>query len=109
MDDPTTILLQCVVIAGLAATFYAVLIRPQQQRLRRHTKMLAGLRRGDRIATVGGLVGTIVRTDGEDFLVVEIAPGVETVITRKSVDMPVATASVQPAAWQAGVRQTAAD
>ena len=109
MSDPTSILLQCVVIAVLAAMFYAVLIRPQQQRLRRHRDLLANLHPGDRIATVGGLVGRIVRTDGDDFLVVEIASGVETMITRKSVDVTLGTASMHTVAWEAGHRQTAVE
>ena len=109
MSDPASILLQCLLIAGLAAICYAVLIRPQQQRLRRHRAMLDNLSPGDRIATVGGLVGTIVRTDGDDYLVVEIASGVEIMITRKSVDAKLGKASIHANAWVGGERQTAAD
>ena len=109
MSDLSYILLQCVLIAGLAAIFYVVLIRPQQQRLRRHRGMLDNLRPGDRIATVGGLVGTIMRTDGDDFLVVEIAPGVEIMITRKSVDVTLSKASVRAISKVTSDRQTAVD
>ncbi len=104
MSGLSSILLQCLLIAGLAAIFYVVLIRPQQQRLRRHRGMLDNLRSGDRIATVGGLVGTIMRTDGDDFLVVEIAPGVEIMITRKSVDITLDEASVHAIAEAASDR-----
>lgn len=86
MTDLTTILMQCLFIAALGAVFYLVLIRPQSQRLQRHRAMLNGLRPGDRVATVGGLVGTIVRTDGADFLIVDVADSVQMTVTRKSVD-----------------------
>ncbi len=86
MTELTLILLQVLFIATLGIVFYLVLVRPQLQRLHQHRTVLASLRPGDRIATVGGLVGTIVRTDGQDFLVVDVADGVPMTITRKSVD-----------------------
>ena len=109
MSELSSILLQCLLIAGLAAIFYLVLIRPQQQRMARHRKMLDTLRSGDRIATIGGLVGTIVRTDGDDFLVVEIAPGGEIMVTRKSVDITLGKASVHAVTEVASDGQTAVD
>ena len=44
---------------GLIAIFYFLLIRPQQQRAKKHTSMLAGLKRGDTVVTSGGLVGKV--------------------------------------------------
>ena len=109
MGDLTSILLQCLVIAVLAAMLYALLIRPQQQRLRRHRDMLANLRPGDQIATVGGLVGRIVRTDRDEFLMIEIASGVEIMITRKSVDVRLGKASIHAMGWVAGDQRTAVE
>ena len=38
--------------------FYFLLIRPQQKKMKEHRSMLDALRRGDRVVTGGGIVGT---------------------------------------------------
>ena len=44
---------------GLVAIFYFLLIRPQQQRAKKHSSMLTALKRGDTVVTSGGLVGKV--------------------------------------------------
>jgi len=39
--------------------FYILLIRPQQKKVKQHREMLNNLRRGDKIITSGGIIGTI--------------------------------------------------
>lgn len=51
--------------------FYFLLIRPQQQKQKQHKELLAGLKKGDRILTGGGIYGRIVEVDG-DKLTVEV-------------------------------------
>ncbi|MEW5928454.1 MAG: preprotein translocase subunit YajC [Gemmatimonadota bacterium] len=46
-------------IALFIGIFYFLLIRPQRAEQARHREMVASLKRGDRVATVGGLVGEI--------------------------------------------------
>src|SRR6185437_4909697 len=41
--------------------FYFLLIRPQQQRAKEMKSMLAALKRGDRVVTGGGILGTVQR------------------------------------------------
>ncbi|MFT6076282.1 MAG: preprotein translocase subunit YajC [Yoonia sp.] len=56
---------------------YFLLIRPQQKKLKQHTAMLEGLRRGDQIITQGGIVGKVVKVKDEaNEVEVEIAKGV---------------------------------
>jgi preprotein translocase subunit YajC len=43
----------------LVALFYVLLIAPQQRRLKEHSEMLQELRKGDKVVTGGGLVGTV--------------------------------------------------
>ena len=45
--------------AGLIAIFYFLLIRPQQQRAKKHATLVGGLKRGDTVVTSGGLVGKV--------------------------------------------------
>ena len=41
--------------------FYFFLIRPQQKKVKDHKLMVENLKRGDKIITSGGIVGTIER------------------------------------------------
>ena len=52
-----------------------VLVRPQQQRVRRQQELVASLRVGDEVVTAGGIVGRIVALD-DDEASIEVAPGV---------------------------------
>src|SRR3546814_6909970 len=39
--------------------FYFLLIRPQQKKVKQHRQMVSAIRRGDKIVTAGGLIGTV--------------------------------------------------
>ena len=41
--------------------FYFFLIRPQQKKVKEHKLMVENLKRGDKVITSGGIVGTIER------------------------------------------------
>ena len=62
--------------------FYFLLIRPQQKKAKQHRAMLSGLRRGDKIVTNGGLIGTISRVPNETELIVEIADDIKVHVMR---------------------------
>ena len=55
----------------LIAVFYFILIRPQRKKDKENREMLAALKVGDKIVTIGGIVGTIVKVKDEK-LVIEI-------------------------------------
>jgi preprotein translocase subunit YajC len=55
------------------ALMWAVLIRPQQQRLRRQRALVFAIEVGDEVVTAGGMVGRIMSMD-DDQVVLEIAP-----------------------------------
>jgi len=69
--------------------FYLLLIRPQQQRVREHEALVAGLGVGDRVITAGGLHGTIVALDDET-VDLEAAPGVVLTFARAAIAKPAA-------------------
>ena len=46
--------------------FYFFLIRPQQKKVKEHKIMVEGLKRGDKIITSGGIVGTVERVMEND-------------------------------------------
>lgn len=45
------------------AIFYLLIIRPQQKQRRDLQQMLANLKRGDRVVTRGGLIGTVDKVE----------------------------------------------
>ena len=63
--------------------FYFFLIRPQQKRAKEHREMVSQLRRGDKVITSGGLVGTVTKSvDDQETVEVEIAKDVKVNIMR---------------------------
>lgn len=62
--------------------FYFLLIRPQQKKAKQHKEMLAAVRRGDKIVTGGGIVGTVTKVVDDAEIMVEIAEGVKVRVHR---------------------------
>ena len=58
------------------AIFWFLLIRPQQKQQSRHRDLVASLKRGDKVVTSGGLLGTVVDVR-EKTLSMRIADGVK--------------------------------
>ena len=65
--------------------FYFLLIRPQQKKMKAHKAMVAAVRRGDRVVTAGGIVGTVSKVLSDTELQVEIAEGVRVRVIRSTV------------------------
>ncbi len=62
--------------------FYFLLIRPQQKRMKQHKEMLAAVRRGDRVVTGGGIIGSVTKIIDDNELQVEICEGVRVRVQR---------------------------
>lgn len=53
----------------LFAVFYFFLIRPQRVQAKRHKEMLAGLKKGDKVVSSGGLICEIIKVEEQFFSV----------------------------------------
>ncbi len=73
-----------IMLVFFVAIFYFILIRPQRQQTKRHEEMVKGLRRGDEISTVGGIVGQIIHVK-DDRLTIKTADETRLVIERDKV------------------------
>ena len=62
--------------------FYFFLIRPQQRKAKDHKKMVEDLKRGDKIITRGGIIGTVERIIDNEKIEVEISDNVKVEILR---------------------------
>ena len=64
-------------MVGIFAIFYVLLILPQQKRQKKWQSMLANLKSGDRVTTTGGIIGIILsirQGEGADTIVLRVAP-----------------------------------
>lgn len=68
----------------MIVVFYFLLIRPQSKRAKEHRAMVAALEVGAEVATSGGIIGKVTEVS-EQFLTVEIAPGVNVKVQRHTV------------------------
>ena len=83
--------------------FYFLLIRPQQKKQKDHKSMLEALRRGDRVVTGGGIIGTVARADNPEEVTVDIADGVRVRVVRSTITSVLA--KPDPGATREAARQ----
>ena len=78
-------LLQFLPLVLIFVVFYFLLIRPQQSKMKQQREMLAGVKRGDRVVTGGGIIGLVTKVIGDNELQVEIADGVRVRILKQTI------------------------
>ena len=83
--------------------FYFLLIRPQQRKAKEHRTTLDALRRGDRVVTGGGIIGTVARVDNPEEVTVDIADGVRVRVLRSTITSVLA--KPDPAAAREAAKQ----
>ncbi len=76
-----TMLIFLVLLFGL---FYVFIIRPQRKRQQSHQELMAELRLGDRVITIGGIYGRI-ESLREDSVVLKTESGAMLRVTRNSI------------------------
>ena len=64
--------------------FYFFLIRPQQKKVKTHKAMVETLKRGDKVVTSGGIVGTVERVIDNEKVEVKISENVNVEIIRST-------------------------
>lgn len=88
---------------AIGLVFYFILIRPQQQKQKETRAMISAVKRGDRVVTAGGILGTVQRVPmvqdkngkqvASNEIEVEIAPNTRVTVLRDTI-----TAVVKPTA-----------
>ena len=64
--------------------FYFFLIRPQQKKVKEHKVMVEGLKRGDKVITSGGIVGTVERIIENDRAEILISDNVKVEVIKST-------------------------
>ncbi len=84
--------------------FYFLLIRPQQKKVKQHREMVSALRRGDKIVTAGGLIGTVTKVVNETEAMVELAEGVRVRVMRHTIQEVLSKTEAAPGKGDGGAR-----
>tara|TARA_B100000287_G_C20440614_1_gene705406 strand:+ start:291 stop:578 length:288 start_codon:yes stop_codon:yes gene_type:complete len=64
--------------------FYFFLIRPQQKKVKEHKLMVENLKRGDKVITSGGIIGTVEKVIDNDKVEVLISDEVRVEIVKST-------------------------
>ena len=73
--NPTGSLVSTIVTFGLVfVIFYFLIIRPQNKKQKQAQQMIAGVKKGDRVVTIGGIHG-VVASVKETTVVVKVEDG----------------------------------
>jgi len=66
------------------AMFYFLMIRPQRKRQKEQRELMAGLQKGDKVITVGGVYG-VIESVSEDSVVIKVESGATMRVARGSI------------------------
>jgi preprotein translocase subunit YajC len=88
--DASSMLVQLAPLALIFVVFYFFLIRPQQQKAKQQRAMLDAVRRGDRVVTAGGLIGTIAKVVSNEEVLVDLADNVRVRAVRSTISQVLA-------------------
>jgi preprotein translocase subunit YajC len=101
--DNQSALIQFLPLVLIFVVFYFLLIRPQQRKAKDQKAMLDALRRGDRVVTGGGIIGTVARVENPEEVTVDIADGVRVRVLRSTISSVLA--KPDPAAVREAAKQ----
>jgi len=76
--------------------FYFFLIRPQQKKVKEHKLMVENLKRGDKVVTSGGIIGTIERVIDNEKVEVSLSDNVKVEIIRSTGIQSLLNSNVEP-------------
>ncbi len=54
---------------GMIVIFYFLLIRPQNNRMKKHKAMLSALKKGDTVVTQGGIIGRVFKISDDEVTI----------------------------------------
>lgn len=84
-DSTSSSIMSIAPLVLIFVVFYFFLIRPQQTKAKEHKAMLAALRRGDRVVTGGGVIGTVAKVVNDQEVLVDIADNTRIRIVRSTI------------------------
>ena len=89
-SDASSMMVQLAPLALIFVVFYFFLIRPQQQKAKQQRSMLDAIRRGDRVVTGGGMIGTVAKVVNNEEVLVDLADNVRVRVVRSTISQVLA-------------------
>ena len=83
-SGPSAVVTQALFFAAIFAIFYFLLIRPQQKQKKERERMLASVKKGDRVVTASGMHGTVVGLN-EHTVILKVADQVKLEFDRSAI------------------------
>ena len=75
---------QLIALILIFVIFYFFLIRPQQKKVKEHKLMVENLKRGDKVITSGGIIGTVERIIDGDKAEISITDNVKVEVIKST-------------------------
>jgi preprotein translocase subunit YajC len=76
-----------IMIGMIIVVFYFFMIRPQQKKAKEQKKLMAELQKGDKVVTIGGIIGKIVEYGDDTDFVIETEGGNRLRMLKSSISM----------------------
>jgi preprotein translocase subunit YajC len=86
---------QWIILGALIIVFYLFFIRPQQKKAKEGKTFLESLKPGDKIVSVGGVHGRILKEEGTTFIV-EIDKNVKMKLEKSAISMEMTAEAIKP-------------
>jgi len=83
-DGGMSLLANLMLPVGMIVIFYFLLIRPQNNRMKKHRAMLTAMKKGDTVVTQGGIIGRIFALK-DDEVVLDTGEGGKLRIVRSMI------------------------
>ncbi len=85
---PNQTIMTVLLYAGIIGVFWFFMIRPQQKKRKEQQSFIENLKKGDAVATIGGVHGRIISVD-ELTVTLEVDRGVKMVLDKTAVSREV--------------------
>ena len=81
--------------------FYFLILRPQGQEKKKRAAMMSGIKKNDRVVTIGGILGTVLSVkDDEVTLKVDESSNTKITFTKSAIQRVMASSAVESAATE---------
>ncbi|MCA6362511.1 MAG: preprotein translocase subunit YajC [Bacteroidetes bacterium] len=80
-------LINILMIVGIVVVFYFFMIRPQQKKAKEQKKLMEELQKGDKVVTIGGIIGKIVEYGDDTDFVIETEGGTRLRMLKSAISM----------------------
>lgn len=72
-------------LIAIVVVFYFFMIRPQMKKAKDQKKYIEGLKKGDKILTIGGIYGKIVEVRDDATIIMEVEDGTKLKVSKNAV------------------------